>query len=66
MNSLSNTVSRFNEKCIFFFNSSKELSLIVRSGKAQNSGYPKRQTVYVVKAVHGRDFHSLADHITKL
>ena len=46
-----------------FFKSSKELTLAVRSGKAQNSGYPKWQTLRV-NADHGRDFHPLADNVT--
>ena len=29
------------KKCIFLFKSSTELTLIVRSGKGKNSGYPK-------------------------
>ena len=49
------------KKCTFFFKSSKELTLVIRSGKAQNSGYPK---LYGIKADHGRDFHPLADHDT--
>ena len=51
------------------FKSSKEftlifliLLLIVKSGKAQNSGYPK---LCGVNAGHKRDFHPLADHMTK-
>ena len=39
---------------------------VVRTGKGQNSGYSKRLTLYGVKADHGRDFHPLADHMTKL
>ena len=28
--------------CVFLFKSSKECTLVITSGKAQNSGYPKR------------------------
>ena len=41
VNSLCNIRSRFNKKCLFLFKSSKELTLVVRSGKDQNCGYPK-------------------------
>ena len=43
MNSLSNTHSRFNKQMCIFFKSTKEFTLAVKSGKAQNSGYPKLQ-----------------------
>ena len=70
MDGLSNTCSRFNKKKILFlFKSSKELTLVVRSGKAQNSGYLDPISVWGgggVKADHGRNFHPLADHMTKL
>ena len=46
------------------FNSSKELTLVVRSGKVQNSGYPKWFVFAMVNADH--DFHPLADHMTTL
>ena len=45
-----------------FFKSSKELTLVVRSGTDQNSGYC---TVWV-NADHGRDLHPLAEHMTNL
>ena len=41
LTSLNNVRSPFNKKCLFFFKSSKELTLVVRSGKDVNSGYPK-------------------------
>ena len=47
------------------FKSSKEFTLIVTSGNARKSGYPKWVTVWV-NADHGRDFHPLADHMTQL
>ena len=56
-------------KVHIFFKSSKEFNAVVRSGKGSgylNSGYPKRYTLDMVKADHGRDFHPLADHIIKL
>ena len=46
------------------FKLSNKLTLIVRSGNALNSGYPKWVTVRV-DADQGRDFHPLADHMTK-
>ena len=58
MNSLYNICSRFNKNCLFLFKSSKEFTLVVRSGN-QNSGCPKW-------AAHGRYFHPVADHMTKL
>ena len=39
--SLSNVHSLFNKKYIFLFKSSKELTLVARSGKDQIIGYPK-------------------------
>ena len=48
-----------------FFKSSKELTLVVRSGKDQNSVSKMVNTVWV-KADNGRDLHPLADHRTKL
>ena len=54
------------KKCVFLVFFSKELTLVVRSGKVQNSGYPKRYTLRGLKADHGRNFHPLADHMTKL
>ena len=65
MNSLSNSCSRFNKKVRILFDSSKELILVVRCGKAQNNGYSNRKTLYGIKADRGRDFHLLADHMTK-
>ena len=39
---LSNVRSLFNKKClVFLFESLKELTSVIRSGKDQNSGYPK-------------------------
>ena len=39
--SLSNVRSLFNKKYPLLLKSSKELTLTVKSGKDQNSGYPK-------------------------
>ena len=69
MNSLCNICSRFNKqylKYLFLFKSSKELTLVVRSCKDLNSGYPKFKNNVWVNADHGRDLHPLADHLTKL
>ena len=65
MTSLSNVRNLFNKKGLFFFKSSKELTLVVKSGKDHNSGYPKMVNTVWVNADHGRDLHPLADHMTK-
>ena len=53
------------KKAYFFFKSSKELTLVVRSGKDHNSGYKKMVNTVWVNADHGRDLHPLANHMTK-
>ena len=63
--SLSNVRNLFNNKCLYLSKSLKELTSVMRSGKDQNSGYPKWLTLRV-NADHGRDFNPLADHTTKL
>ena len=64
MNGLSSIRSRFNKK-VCIFKSSNQFTLVVRSGKPQNSRYPKWLTLYGVKADHGHDFDLLADHMIK-
>ena len=53
------------KKCPFLFKSSKELTSVIRSGMNQISGSKMVNTVGVM-ADHGRDFNTLADHMTKL
>ena len=50
--SLSNVCSLFNKKCLFFSKSSKEFTSVFKSGKDQNSGYPKRSTHDKVTKFH--------------
>ena len=52
--------------CFFFFKSSKELILVVRSGKNQNSGYPKWLTLCGSMLIMGVTSILSPDRMTKL
>ena len=65
MTRLSN-VRKYHEICLFLFKSSKELTSVIRSGKDQNSGYPKWLTMCESMPNHGCDFKPLTIHMTKL
>ena len=51
VNSLCNIRSQFNNRTPIFFESSRQSTLVVKSGKVQNSGYPK----WRANANHGCD-----------